>query len=65
MLYQFFPDARDNTWTPQEGNYRSLLRALIQRRANLVADDAILLSWKYDPTTETALLWTSLPTEKE
>ena len=37
LLYQFYPDARDNTWTPQEGNYRSVLRALIQRRANMVA----------------------------
>jgi hypothetical protein len=65
LLYQFYPDARDNTWTPQEGNYRSVLRALIQRRANMVADDAILLSWKYDPTTETAIPWTSLPTETD
>ena len=42
LLYQFYPDARDNTWTPQEGNYRSVLRALIQRRASLVVEDAIL-----------------------
>ena len=48
LLYQFFPHARDNIWTSQEGNYRSVLRALILRRA-----------------TETALAWTSLPTEKE
>ena len=65
LLYQFFPDARDNTWTPQEGNYRSVLRAVIKRRVNLVTDDAILLPWKYDPTTATALLWISLPTDKE
>ena len=31
----------------------------------MVADDAILLSWKYDPTTETVLPWTSLPTETD
>ena len=41
------------------------MRALIQRRANLVAQDIILMSGKYDSTTETALPWTSLPTEKE
>ena len=38
LLYQFFPDARDNTWTPQEGNYRSVLRILIQCRTNLMTE---------------------------